>query len=76
VQCLDRRTDIQSPFTGHVHAVVSKGQEQTKETLSESKWQLWTLLFTVVLHPRPVSAVMTDIKGMELRLTGTFDGCS
>jgi hypothetical protein len=35
-----------------------------------------TLDTTVVFYSSSVFAVMTNIKGMELRLTGTFDECS
>jgi hypothetical protein len=70
---VDGRTDT-TPFTSNAHAVVSKGKEQMNEHIK--RIDMATLDTTVVFCTSSVFAVMTDIKGMELRLTGTFDECS
>jgi hypothetical protein len=57
-----------------MHAVVSKGKEQMNENIK--RIEVATVDTTVVFCPSSVFAVMTNINGMELRLTGRFDECS
>lgn len=68
------RTDTKNPFTSNALAVVSKGKEQMNEHIK--RIDMATLDITVVFYTSSVFVVMTNIKGMELRLTGTFDECS